>query len=81
MVNETLACGFTEQRPTPRHKRSPLLALTDGGGRDLIDGIIAKELALMQHVGAGFNDEEVSTALEVVLAVTEKLKKMAGEKA
>lgn len=80
MVNETLASGFTEQHPNPRHKRSPLLALTDRG-RDQIDGIIAKELALMQQIGADFSDEEVSTALEVVLAVTEKLKELAGEKA
>ncbi|MGQ3673957.1 MarR family winged helix-turn-helix transcriptional regulator [Xanthobacter sp. TB0139] len=80
MVNETLTCGFTEQRPNPRHMRSPLLALTDRG-HDLIDDIIAKELALMQKIGAGFSDEEVSTALEVILAVTEKLKEMAGEKA
>lgn len=80
MVNETLASGFTEQRPNPRHKRSPLLVLT-GGGRDLIDDIISKELAAMQEIGADFNDDEISTALEVVLAVTEKLKEMAGEKA
>lgn len=80
MVNETMAFGFTEQRPNPRHKRSPLLVLTDRG-HDLIDGIIARELALMQDIGAAFSDEEVSTALEVVLAVTAKLKEMAGDKA
>jgi len=80
MVNETLASGFTEQRPNPRHKRSPLLVLTSRGG-DLIENIISKELALMQDIGANFNDEEISTALEVVLAVTQKLKDLAGEKA
>ena len=78
MVNETLAAGFTEQRTNPRHKRSPLLVLTDHG-RDLIDDIISKELALMQGVGADFNDEEISIALDVVLAVTEKLKKISGK--
>lgn len=80
MVNETLASGFTGQRPNPRHKRSPLLVLTDRG-RSLIDDIVSRELALVQKIGAGFSDEEVSTALEVVLAVTQKLKEMAGEKA
>lgn len=78
MVNETLAAGFVAQRANPRHKRSPILTLTDQG-RDLIDGIISKELALMQQVGAGLSEEDVRTALEVVLAVTKQLKKIPRE--
>ena len=73
MVNETLAGGFVAQRANPRHRRSPLLALTERG-RDLIDGIIARELAVMQTIGADLNDDDVATALNVVLAVTGKLK-------
>lgn len=79
MVNETLASGFTKQIPNPRHKRSPLLVLTDRG-RDLIDNIISKELAVMQGICLTFTDEEISTALEVVVAVTEALKTMPGHK-
>lgn len=79
MVNETLAGGFVEQRANPRHKRSQLLALTDRGS-DLIDDIIARELALMQTIGADLNDEDIATALNVVLAVTAKLKDLAGDK-
>ncbi len=78
MVNETLTSGFTEQRPNPRHKRSPLLGLTDGG-RKLINEILSKELALMQSIDVPFSDEEIATALKVVLAVTQDLKDMAGE--
>lgn len=78
MVNETLASRLTEQRPNPRHKRSLLLTLTSRG-RDLIEEIIAKELALMEEIGTLLDSEKISTALEVVLAVTERLKKMSGE--
>jgi DNA-binding MarR family transcriptional regulator len=80
MVNETLAGGFVVQRANPRHRRSPLLALSDRG-RELIDDIIAREMAVMQTIGAGLNDEEVITALKVVIAVTGRLKVLAGDKA
>ena len=75
MVNETLASGFTTQRPNPRHKRSPLLALTDQG-RAMIESIMQKEMDLMTLIAAGFPDDDIATALRVVEAVTETLKKM-----
>ena len=79
MANETLAAGFVEPRANPRHKRSPILALTDRG-QDLIRHIISKELELMQDVGADLNDEDIATALAVVLEVAEKLKGLSGER-
>jgi DNA-binding MarR family transcriptional regulator len=79
MVNETLAGGFVVQRANPRHRRSPLVALTDRG-RDLIAAIIARELAAMQLVGADLKDEDIATALKVVLALTAKMKDLAGIK-
>lgn len=79
MCNETLASGFVEQRPNPRHKRSPILALTDQG-RTVIEGIISKEMDLMEKIGATISIEEVSTALKVVLAVTDRLKSQAGKR-
>ncbi|WP_220443981.1 MarR family winged helix-turn-helix transcriptional regulator [Pararhodobacter zhoushanensis] len=78
MVNETLASGFTVQRPNPRHKRSPLLALT-GQGRALIDDILQKEMALMTHIATDFTDDDIATALRVVQAVTVKLKQITDE--
>ena len=78
MCNETLASGLVEQRPNPRHKRSPVLALTDHG-RTLIKEIISTEMKLMGRVGANLSSEEISTALEVVLTVVERLKTQAGE--
>lgn len=78
MVNETLASNFTTQRPNPRHKRSPLVALTDSG-RETIEDITRKEMDLMKDMEADFRDEDVSTALRVVQALTAKLKAMTGE--
>jgi DNA-binding MarR family transcriptional regulator len=78
MCNETLASGVVEQRENPRHKRSPILALTDTG-RTLIEEIISKEMKLMDELGANLSSEDISTALEVVRAVTDSLKNHAGE--
>lgn len=79
MVNETLAEGFVVQRANARHKRSQLFALT-AQGRDLIDDIIARELAVMQMIGADLNEKDITTALNVVRAVTAGLKRLVGEK-
>lgn len=79
MVNETLAGGFVVQRANPRHRRSRLLALTDRG-RGLIDDIIARELAVMQAIGAGLNDQDITAALNVMIAVTDRLKHLARDR-
>ena len=78
MVNETLASGFTEQRANPRHKRSPLLALT-AQGWEVIEEIVSREMGLLDRIGADLNPEEVATALKVVLVVTEKMKQAVGD--
>ena len=78
MVNETLSGGFVEQRPNPRHSRSPLISLTDRG-RELIEGIVSKELAVMKTIGADLDAEDIETALKVVRAVTGTLKSLVGD--
>lgn len=78
MCNETLASGFIEQRANPRHKRSPILALTDHG-RAMIEEIISKEMNLMQEVGAHLSNDDIATALKVVLTVADSLKKRLGD--
>lgn len=79
MCNEVLASGFVEQRENPRHKRSTLLALTDTG-RDLIKEIISREMTLLDQIGTALPAEDVSKALQVVLAITNLLKTAAGER-
>lgn len=78
MVNETLASGFIRQLPNPRHRRSPLLTLTIKGS-DLIDDVVAREMEILRIIGEDFSAEEVSTALNVVLSVTSKLREQNGK--
>ncbi len=78
MCNETRESGFIEQRANPRHKRSPIMALTDRG-RTVIKDIISREMTLMEEVGGDLSDEDIATALRVVRAVTDSLKQEAGE--
>jgi DNA-binding MarR family transcriptional regulator len=79
MCNETLASGFIEQRANPRHKRSPILALTDHG-RTLIEEIISKEMKIMEQMSEHLSGEDIATALRVVLAVADSLKKRTGQR-
>jgi len=51
-VNTLLEDGFLETRPNPRHKRSPLIALTPVG-RDLFARIRARETQLIDSLFAG----------------------------
>ena len=78
MCNETLASGFIEQRANPRHKRSPILALTDQGST-LIEDILSNEMQIMQEMSEDLSTEDIATALKVVLFVVDGLKKRAGE--
>lgn len=79
MCNETLASGFIEQRANPRHKRSPILALTNQGST-LIEDILTNEMQIMQEMSEGLSTEDIATALKVVLFVVDGLKKRAGER-
>ncbi|SOC20613.1 DNA-binding MarR family transcriptional regulator [Rhodobacter sp. JA431] len=79
MCNEALASGFIEQRTNPRHKRSPIMALTDHGSI-LIQEIIANEMKIMKEMGENLSNEDIATALKVVLAVSDNLKKRARKK-
>ncbi|WP_424964505.1 MarR family winged helix-turn-helix transcriptional regulator [Dinoroseobacter sp. S375] len=79
MVNETGAAGLTEPRANPRHKRSPLLSLTETG-RALIDGVIARERALVDRIGADLDPTEVAAALRIVQTLTTRLKSHAKDR-
>ena len=79
MCNETLASGFTEQRPNPRHKRSPILTLTNQGNA-LIEDILSKEMQIMQEMSEDLSTEDIATALKVILFVVDGLKKRTGDR-
>lgn len=79
MCNETLASGFIEQRANPRHKRSPILALTNQGST-LIEDILSNEMQIMQEMSEDLSTEDIATALKVILSVVDGLKKRTGER-
>ena len=79
MCNETLTSGFIEQRPNPRHKRSPILTLTNQGSA-LIEDILSKEMQIMQEMSEDLSTEDIATALKVILSVVDGLKKRTGER-
>ena len=57
-VNSLLEDGFLESRPNPRHKRSPLFALTPVG-RELFRKIRAAESELLDTLFAGIAPGDV----------------------
>ena len=79
MCNETLTSGFIEQRPNPRHKRSPILTLTNQGSA-LIEDILSKEMQIMQEMSEDLSTEDIAAALKVILFVVDGLKKRTGDR-
>jgi DNA-binding MarR family transcriptional regulator len=77
MVTETLTEQLTIARPNPRHKTSPMIALTDHG-RSVIAQVVAREKQLVESIETDFSVAEVATALDIVMALTAKLKDQAG---
>ena len=57
-VNVLLEDGFLESRPNPRHKRSPLFALTHVG-RELFNKIRAAESGLLDDLFANVAPQDV----------------------
>ncbi len=73
MVNETLAEGLTRKQDNPRHRASPLIALT-GKGEQLIARVTERELEIVAALGAELNPDEVRTTLQVTSALLQKMK-------
>ena len=59
-VNALLQDGFLETRPNPRHKRSPLIALTRIG-RDMFEKIRTIESGHVDALFADVPDEDIET--------------------
>lgn len=68
MVNDVMAEDLAEKQPNPRHRTSPLIALTPRGQRVIRD-VLDMERRRAALLAERFSDEEVETALRV----TEKL--------
>ncbi|WP_417688511.1 MarR family winged helix-turn-helix transcriptional regulator [Roseibium sp.] len=78
MINETLAEDLTHKLANPRHRNSPLIALTEKG-RHLISQVSERELEMVNAIGADLDPDDVRVTLEVTLALVEKLKTFVRE--
>lgn len=67
-VNALLRDGFLQTRPNPRHKRSPLIALTRIG-RDMFERIRKIESDLVDELFADVPDEDVETTRRTLEAI------------
>jgi len=67
-VNTLLEDGFLEARPNPRHKRSPLIALTPLGS-DLFHRIRVRETELVDSLFAGIPDADVECSRRTLESV------------
>ena len=78
MINETLVEGLTCKVANPRHKSSPLIALTDKG-RSLTEKVMAREKSIIAGLAADFDARDISVTLELTSALARKLKMLAEE--
>ena len=67
-VNALLEDGFLQSRPNPRHKRSPLFALTHVG-RELFRKIRASETELLDKLFADIPTEDVECTRRTLQAM------------
>lgn len=67
-VNALLEDGFLESRPNPRHKRSPLFALTHVG-RELFNKIRAAESGLLDNLFADIPADDIERTRQTLQAM------------
>ena len=68
-VNALLEDGFLESRPNPRHKRSPLYALTRVG-RELFGRVRAAETELLDALFAGIPMDNIECTRQTLEAMS-----------
>ena len=61
MVNETIAQGFTQKMPNPRHQKSVLIALTETGDQ-LIGRVMSLEQNIVSDLAVDFDEAKIDDA-------------------
>ncbi|MGC9369213.1 MAG: MarR family winged helix-turn-helix transcriptional regulator [Paracoccaceae bacterium] len=72
MVNEVITAGLAEKQPNPKHRSSPLIALTPRGGAVIRD-VLEMEHSKAERLAERFSDEEVEIALRVASRLCEEI--------
>jgi len=79
-VNALLEDGFLESRPNPRHKRSPLFALTRVG-RELFSKIRASEAELLDALFAGIPADDIECTRRTLASMYSRILKQGDQDA
>ncbi len=64
MINEVLEGELAEKQSNPRHRTSPLIALSETG-RAMIQNVLAAEHETAAALAERFRDDDIATALRV----------------
>lgn len=72
LVDELLAGDWVEALPNPKHKRSPLIALTKRG-REAIAVMHQSEAPYLSTLGDGFDLADLQAATRVLNAISDRL--------
>jgi len=73
-VNALIGHRLVQKKPNPKHKRSPLIALTDAGRRLFAD-IREQDLERLAGLFDGLPDEALEHTLETLTALHQRLQK------
>lgn len=78
LVDEAAAGGFVARLPNAAHRRSPLIALTEGG-RTAIEGVLAAEAAALEGLAGRFESDDVDAATHVLERLAAAFADLAAE--
>lgn len=78
MVNEVMAEGLAEKRPNPRHRSSPLIALTPRG-KQVIRDVLDMERRKAEQLAEPFSDNDVEIALRVAERLCNEIAQRNGQ--
>jgi DNA-binding MarR family transcriptional regulator len=72
LVDDLLAGGWVEALPNPKHKRSPLIALTSRG-RETIAMMNQSESPYLSALGDGLDPADLEAAVRILNAISDRL--------
>jgi DNA-binding MarR family transcriptional regulator len=72
LVDDLLAGGWVEALPNPKHKRSPLIALTRHG-RETIAVMHQAELPYLNALGDGLDPADLEVTAHILNAISDRL--------
>lgn len=79
MVNETIAQGFTQKMPNPRHRKSALIALTEAGAQ-MISQVMSNEQEILRALASDFDEADIDDAHRLMSALLVALQSTDKEK-